>query len=915
MNAFGRVAAIILAGVLIFLYPLQYLAFNQEAVLDSHINSLTNRLADDVMLQGYLTKDMYNDYLQKLDASNELYDIELVHGKLVGGYETGKADSTERVDLSTKLTEPKNMKVSESKNISNNGIFINTSSRYDVEGNWIPDKEEVEPKGFTTLSIRNKAYNLATAEKKFLSGFVQATNSHIHSDACYGDEIYAVEKECSGTLRSDRIEGMSLVSDWIGIGIPSLLQSVYQCTCGKKVILLEHFDAKSQLVNSWTIEIVGNEYEKWRGDFQKVVLQGIANANATAVLAVGGFICTGTEEAASYTITNLIALGYKLIPTSQTIYRNYTYMKPSTLGWPYYTLEFVTGTKHYTFRKADPICNMVVTSITTNSPTQNVKQGEGINTTATATYLDGHTATVNCSSNYNGNVGIQNVTLTYSGLVYNAKTYGSVSCTTTVTTKSKKVPVNLTITPSSYTVYNGSEPTYTVVLNYDDGTSNVIYSNYWKSELQIGAGIRTVNFSYFIEDRTVYGSVTITVKRNTKVCTNGHTYELDDYDNDLGCPVCKLTLKSISVAPEYLTVEKGADLPITLTATYMDGHTETITSGWADNYENSKIGNQLVTITYQGKTTYVSVTVVNQLVCPICGKEYEPNADGSNPGCPICKNTVISISATPDKQVVPLGEELNLEVEATYKDGHHAYTKGWSSNFNPYHIGTQEVTVFYDTSSTHVTVIVESENQTTCPICGNVYNPVLYPNGCPVCSNILIGIQAKLRNGGTQVQYGSELNLGIIKIYKDGSRVMAYSGWSATGYQPELLGVQTITVTYQEFTTTLVIEVVNTLSKAVCPNGHVYYLNEDGTDPGCPYCNETAETNQSQDYCDCVYTKTILDDLYEKGIYYFAAGDYFTITINLKTTSFLQKLRNMFSQTTVSDMKYSYGGQIHGESV
>jgi rubrerythrin len=372
-----------------------------------------------------------------------------------------------------------------------------------------------------------------------------------------------------------------------------------------------------------------------------------------------------------------------------------------------------------------------------------------------------------------------------------------------------------------------------------------------------------------------------------------------------------MIIKSISAAPEYIKVSKGSALPITVTATYMDEHTETVT-GWTSNYKSDQLGNQLVTVTYQGKITYVSVTVTSKLICPVCGTEYNPNPDGSNPGCPVCSKFIESITATPATQVVSFGEELKLQVEATFRNGNHAYVNDWSSDFNPFKIGTQNVTVIYGTVSTTVTAIVKSASQTTCPICGTTYNPIIYPNGCPICSNLITGITAKLKNGGTKVQFGSELDLAIILAYRDGHRVVTYNGWSVSGYQPYVLGNQNITVTYKEFRTTLAIEVVNTLSKKVCPNGHVYYLNEDGTDPGCPYCSDSKESNYSQNYKDCIYTDIILEVLYSTGIYYFNDGDGFTITVTQRPGSILGKLQNMFTQTTDADIKYSYGGIVHG---
>lgn len=473
-------------------------------------------------------------------------------------------------------------------------------------------------------------------------------------------------------------------------------------------------------------------------------------------------------------------------------------------------------------------------------------------------------------------------------------------------------PVNISVIPSNYTVLNGSEPTYTVNINYSDNTSKTIEDGYTKTGFTLGAGTKIVAFTYEENGKTVSTTIEIIVKRNTKKCINGHTYELDDYDNDSGCPVCGTILKSISAAPEYVTLKKGSELSITLTATYEDEHTEIITDGWTSNFNNSQLGNQLVTLTYQDKTAFVSVNVVESLQCATCGKEYQPDHDGGDPGCPICTKQVISILATPDNQAVHIGEDLELEVEATYKDGHSEEIDDWYSSFNPFKVGEQKVQIFYGSVSTSITVIVESDTQTTCTICGTVYNAVVNPSGCPVCSQTLIGIEARLRNGGTQVLCGSELNLAIVLIYKDGRRIITYNGWSIEGYQSDVFGIQLLDVACQGLHTTLTVEVVNSLSKTICPNGHVYYLDEDGSDLGCPYCNDAEDANHSQNYLQCAYTETILKEVYTRGIYYFEEGDYITISVTSKSTSYLQRLQHMFNLITVVPVKYSYGGQVHG---
>jgi hypothetical protein len=250
MDAFGRVAAVILAAILVFLLPIKYVAVNSNAALHMQVHNETVKFADEIMMQGYLTKDMYNTYVNELDRTGELYDIEIIHGKPTEGYKTGSIIKTSRMNSKSKKTT----------NLSTNSVRLMSS------------------------------------------------NTHTYD------------------------------------------------------------------------------------------------------------ICAGISK--------------------------------------------------------------------------------------------------------------------------------STACNTIVTTKSKTIPVSLTVIPSSYTVFNGSEPTYTVKVNYIDNTIKTITDGYTKTGFTLGAGAKIVTFTYTENDTTVSASVEIIVKRNQKKCMNGHIYELDDYDNDKGCPVCGTILKA-----------------------------------------------------------------------------------------------------------------------------------------------------------------------------------------------------------------------------------------------------------------------------------------------------------------------------------------------------------------------------------
>lgn len=797
MNTFGRALAIILTIILIIFFPLQYLAQNQKTVLDNHVQYETRKFADEIMLKSYISMDMYAGYMDRLDESSQLYDVEMIRSEVKEGFDTGSKDKASGM-----------MKASHKQN---KAYGLTSRVAY-------PDAEHhasVDNK-YPILQIKKLAYHKENTTDNKIESFA----AHIHTDACYG--------LCTGY-------------DWNNDGVINWddYGHVHYYEDGNVILHVDETCMKCGAVVKRTIY-------NGRGDiiFQK-------------------------EYPHNRSTTNLV-------------------------------------------------CDKVVTSVTPTKPNQTIKQGQSIVSTAEATYLDGHKGIVNCGYNFNSNqTGSYDVTLVYSGLVDNGTTEGQKTCITRVTVLGNKTPVSLMVTPSSNSVYNGNEPVYAVRVNYDDNTNKIITDGYSKDGFTEGAGTKTVSFSYTENGKTVTDCVIIVVKRNLKTCINGHTYELDDFDNNPGCPVCKTILKEISVSPGDITIARGSPLNVNVTVTYMDNHTEIITSGWSCNLDRGKLGKQVVTVCYKGMDAHVNVTVTQSITCPVCGTMYPSNEDGSDPGCPVCKSKVVSISAAPDTQVVNIKENMKTEVTATYQDGHKEIVKDWTSNFNSFQTGKQQVTISYQAKSTTVTVIVQSETETTCPICGDIYNPSEHPYGCPKCSETVAGIEARLRNGGIQVQYGSELNLYVILIYKDNHRAITYNDWSVEGYQADKLGIQAITVKYKEFSTTFNIEIVNTLIKKLCPNGHVYYLNEDGSDPGCPYCNEDPTTDSSKGYLDNVYTKDILKELYDKGIYYLNKGDYITITVRQKNESLFMKLQSMLHFTPEAETKkYIYGGMVgNGESI
>lgn len=137
--------------------------------------------------------------------------------------------------------------------------------------------------------------------------------------------------------------------------------------------------------------------------------------------------------------------------------------------------------------------------------------------------------------------------------------------------------------------------------------------------------------------------ITVTVIPRSNTCQKGHTYNMNEDGADPGCPYCRAWIESLSVIyptgiPIIITIGTTlAENNVTLLAVYMDGHTELVTNGYADNLDTGYLGAMDVTIGYKGVCITIPVTTVcASMTCSICGYEYSLYPDGTNPGCPRC---------------------------------------------------------------------------------------------------------------------------------------------------------------------------------------------------------------------------------------------------------------------------------------
>lgn len=470
----------------------------------------------------------------------------------------------------------------------------------------------------------------------------------------------------------------------------------------------------------------------------------------------------------------------------------------------------------------------------------------------------------------------------------------------------------ISVFPSLQSIERYQKPSFTVNTHYEDGSSKPVTSFTQSGLDNSKIGTQMVTISYSENGITKTATAKVNVTTMTKVCPDcGTRYQLDN-DIDNGCPNCSSTITKIEATPDLVTVNQGSILPITVYALYKNGGSSII-NNWTSNYDPLKIGYQQVTINYKGFKDYITVEVkASKKICSICENEYNLNEDGSDPGCPICSTTIIGIKAEPNPIIIELHQPLNIRVTATFKDGHTELVNGWTSDMVPDKPGTYNVTILYKSVTDQITVRIIDDDLTECPYCGISFSRSKHPNGCPECSVTLIGIEASLRNGGTTVIKGSKLDLEIELKYRDTHREVTYEGYTVSNYHPDLVGEQIVIVKYKEFQQNLIVEVIDTFGKTTCPNGHVYHLNEDGSDPGCPYCIDYGDREKLVVYYDTTYTTKIVETLYNQNIYSMKAGDYITIIVTKKNRSLRAQIINIFSYNKAINNTITYGGEVIG---
>ena len=253
--------------------------------------------------------------------------------------------------------------------------------------------------------------------------------------------------------------------------------------------------------------------------------------------------------------------------------------------------------------------------------------------------------------------------------------------------------------------------------------------------------------------------------------------------------VTKITVKTLPSKTSYYTGQTLDTAGLTLTATYDNGSTKTVSSGFTCSPTTlNTAGTQTVTVTYSGKTTTFTVTVTQDSI------------------------KSIAVKSKPTKTSYYTGQTLNtagLTLTATYNSGK---TETVSSGFtcSPTTLntaGTQTITVTYSGKTTTFTVTVTQD--------------------------AIKSIAVKSKPTKTSYYTGQTLNtagLTLTATYNSGKTETVSSGFTCSPTTLNTAGTQTITVTYSGKTATFTVTVTQDAIKSIAvkskPTKTSYYTGQ-----------------------------------------------------------------------------------------
>ncbi len=322
------------------------------------------------------------------------------------------------------------------------------------------------------------------------------------------------------------------------------------------------------------------------------------------------------------------------------------------------------------------VSDVTVSSIAIKSkPTKTTYYvGDSLNTsglTLTVNYNNGTTKTVSsgftCSPTTLSSSGTKTITVTYGGKT--ATFTVSVENRPMETVNVSSIAIKSKPTKTSYYVSDTLNTSgLTLTVKYDNGTTETISSGFTCSPTSFSsAGTKTITVTYGGK------STSFTV-------------------NVVEAPISSIAIKSKPTKTSYSVGDTLNTSGLTLTATYNNGTTKTISSGFTCSPTSfTSAGSKTITVTYEGKTTSFTVNVAEVTV------------------------SSIAVKSKPTKTTYYVGDSLNtsgLTLTVNYTNGtQKIVSSGFScSPTTLSSSGTKTITVTYEGKTTTFTVSVNNDS-------------------------------------------------------------------------------------------------------------------------------------------------------------------------------------------------------------
>ncbi len=322
-------------------------------------------------------------------------------------------------------------------------------------------------------------------------------------------------------------------------------------------------------------------------------------------------------------------------------------------------------------------------SVKSNPTKTNYYVGDSLSTsglTLTAKYSDNSTKTISsgftCTPTTLNATGNQTITVSYGGKSTTFTVY-----VTAVSLSSISVKTNPTKT-SYYVGDTLNIAGLTLTATYNNGKTETVSSGFTCTPTKLNtAGTQAITVSY--SGKTTSFNVTVTA-----------------------VVLSSISIKTQATKKNYYVGDSLDTAGLTLTATYNNGKTETVSSGFTCTPTKlSTAGTQAITVSYGGKSTTFTVNVTAVALSDI------------------------SIKTSPIKTSYYVGDSLNttgLTLTATYNNGNtEIISNGFT--FTPETLenkGIQTITVNYGDKTTSYIVIVETAPVTTHTAIFKVYDNI-----------------------------------------------------------------------------------------------------------------------------------------------------------------------------------------------